>query len=57
MTSSGRKRGFLERWRRRRQAQSRRVAERAFGGLRPRAVAEPDDWRRPEAEPDAERAA
>jgi hypothetical protein len=58
LTSSGRKRGFFERWRRRRQEQSRRVAERAFGGLRPPAVATgPDDWRRDDDAPEAERAA
>jgi hypothetical protein len=29
--TSGRKRGFLERWRRRRQDRARRLAERVFG--------------------------
>jgi hypothetical protein len=45
LTSSGRKRGFIERWRRRRHLRDRRLAERVFG-LRPVAGAEPDEWRR-----------
>jgi hypothetical protein len=31
----GRKRGFFERWRRRRHVRERRVAERVFGRARP----------------------
>jgi hypothetical protein len=57
LTSGGRRRGFIERWRRRRQERERRLAERVFG-LRPAAEGAGDagDWRR-EAEPEAERAA
>jgi hypothetical protein len=57
LTSGGRRRGFFERWRRRRAERERRLAERVFG-LRP--GAEPDvagvEWRR-DAEPEAEKAA
>jgi hypothetical protein len=44
--TQGRKRGFLERWRRRRHVRDRRVAERVFGRARPTQPREPATERR-----------